>query len=273
MMRTRRDFPNAWQALALTVATVFAMFALALGWDAVAGAAGPPSDSAAGIAAINATALALVLLYGWRRSDELVTPLFRFEFFSPTLLAPLLLLVLGASIVLSDLDNAVQRLWPVPRELAEFLQSLLREGPVTGVVLLVVAPVGEELLFRGMILRGLIANHGVSKAILGSSLLFAAVHLNPWQAVPTFFVGLLLAWLFVRTRSLPLCILLHALWNGWSWFLATGAAGISIPGYTENPLGPPALQPVAFTFAGALLLAVGFFWLKRRLDRDAQRAL
>ena len=145
-------------------------------------------------------------------------------------------------------------------------------GADSTALLLLVAPIGEELLFRGMILRGLLANYGVPKAILGSSLLFAAVHLNPWQAVPTFFVGVLLAWLFVRTRSLPLCILVHALWNGWSWFLATGAAGIEIPGYTGSLLGPPVFQPVIFTSAGVLAAAVGFLWLRGRLDRDAQRA-
>ena len=50
-------------------------------------------------------------------------------------------------------------------------------------------------------------------AIFLSGLLFSLFHLNPWQMTYTFFLGLLLGWLMVRTRSLPLTILVHSLNN------------------------------------------------------------
>lgn len=86
-----------------------------------------------------------------------------------------------------------------------------------GVALLVGAvavPLLEELLFRGVILSGLLRSQRPWVAIGQSALLFGLIHFNPAQSVSTALVGLLLGWLYYRTRSLGLCIALHALNNG-----------------------------------------------------------
>jgi membrane protease YdiL (CAAX protease family) len=58
---------------------------------------------------------------------------------------------------------------------------------------LVVAPVAEELFFRGLVLHGYARRYGLTKAVWGSAVLFAAFHLNPWQAVLALPLGLALA--------------------------------------------------------------------------------
>lgn len=65
------------------------------------------------------------------------------------------------------------------------------------------APLAEELVFRGAILKALLGwskNHWMAIAI--SALLFALVHGNPVQMPHAFLVGLLLGWMYYRTGSI-----------------------------------------------------------------------
>lgn len=82
---------------------------------------------------------------------------------------------------------------------------------VTAVCLL--APVLEEMLFRGLILRSFLGQYQRSTAIGASALLFGVAHLNIYQFVAAFAIGLLLGWLYERTRSLVPCIALHGAYN------------------------------------------------------------
>lgn len=65
------------------------------------------------------------------------------------------------------------------------------------------APVAEEMVFRGAILKSLLGafkSHWLAIAV--SALLFAAVHLNPAQMPHAFLVGLLIGWMYYRTDSI-----------------------------------------------------------------------
>jgi membrane protease YdiL (CAAX protease family) len=77
----------------------------------------------------------------------------------------------------------------------------------------VLAPVLEEMLFRGVLLRAFLKHHPRWGAISYSALLFGAAHLNVYQFLLAFWLGLLLGWLFERSRSLLPCIALHAAVN------------------------------------------------------------
>lgn len=84
----------------------------------------------------------------------------------------------------------------------------------------ILAPIMEELLCRGLILRGLIAN-GKSPlaAIVWSALIFGVIHLNPWQAIPAFLTGLLFGWLYYKTKCIWVPIWLHFVNNATTTFL------------------------------------------------------
>lgn len=65
------------------------------------------------------------------------------------------------------------------------------------------APIAEELVFRGAVLRSLLrwnANHWLCIGL--SALAFALVHGNPAQMPHAFIIGLLLGWLYYRTGSI-----------------------------------------------------------------------
>jgi len=78
----------------------------------------------------------------------------------------------------------------------------------------IMAPILEELIFRGVILDGLLKKYRATGAIFLSALLFGIVHLNPWQFVGAFLLGLLFGWVYWQTKSLLLTILLHFFNNG-----------------------------------------------------------
>lgn len=72
------------------------------------------------------------------------------------------------------------------------------------------APVCEELVFRGAVLRALLrwsSQHWV--AITVSALFFALIHANPAQMPHAFIIGLLLGWLYYRTDSVVPGIVYH----------------------------------------------------------------
>lgn len=76
-----------------------------------------------------------------------------------------------------------------------------------------IAPICEEIFFRGFVLPGLLHDLSPTWAILISSLLFAVAHADPGSFVPLFVIGLCLAFLRLRTGSSWANILLHTLNN------------------------------------------------------------
>lgn len=95
------------------------------------------------------------------------------------------------------------------------------------ILIAVVAPMAEELFFRGMLYPLLRQRWAVWPAILVNGLLFSLIHILPPLLPGLFLVGVVLAWVREKSGSIIPCILLHALQNGivlWSIYqLANGA--------------------------------------------------
>ena len=70
----------------------------------------------------------------------------------------------------------------------------------------------EEFLFRGAILSNCLP-FGKGKAILISALLFSLMHRNPAQILYTFVAGILLGIIYVKTKSIWNCVILHTVNN------------------------------------------------------------
>jgi len=103
----------------------------------------------------------------------------------------------------------------VPQESVRMLQQGIPLGPEICLALLAiaVAPVTEELLFRG-ILYPFIKQQGYPNlALWGTSVLFGLLHLNLMAFLPLTFLGLVLAWLYETTDNLMAPILAHSFFN------------------------------------------------------------
>ena len=77
----------------------------------------------------------------------------------------------------------------------------------------VLAPFGEEVFFRGFLLAALVPVMGGLRGALVSSGLFAVAHLNVGTLLPIFVMGMLLAWLYLRTGSIWPSIVAHTAQN------------------------------------------------------------
>lgn len=85
--------------------------------------------------------------------------------------------------------------------------------PYMMVIIVFAAPLFEEMVFRGIILDGFLKRQPPWRAILMSALLFGIAHINFLQFLNGFLLGLVLGWIYWKTSSLWLCILIHFINN------------------------------------------------------------
>jgi len=169
-----------------------------------------------------------------------------------------IILVFAASIIFSQAVNFL-RVFVEAEFYQEIVQGMREENILMIVLTLVIMPaLLEEIIFRGIIMRGLIYNHGFKFAMLFSSLLFAFVHFNLIQGLSAFFMGLVLGWLYWRYNSLLIPIMAH----GFNNLLAIiFNRSFYIPGYSFAE--ELVFQPFGFTLLGIVLFILGIYLVYR----------
>ncbi len=170
-----------------------------------------------------------------------------------------MMLVPALVLVISTLVNIETNAFPLSDSERALFERLGDDDLATTLLGCLIAPVVEEMLFRGVILRGFLQRYERSHAIWASAALFGLAHLNIYQFVAALLLGALSGWLYERSRSLVPCIALHAGYNTALWLLAhpssdaDGAAGTPITG--------------GFWIASLMLAAVGMLYLVRAFQR------
>jgi len=119
-----------------------------------------------------------------------------------------------------------------PRDLTPYFEQMYKNSTkffekaisnqVSGFLsICILAPIVEEILFRGILLRGLLQNVKIKPiyAILFTSLIFGVAHVNPWQLLGAGTLGIVFGFVYYRTKSLWLCIFLHVLNNATSFYM------------------------------------------------------
>lgn len=87
---------------------------------------------------------------------------------------------------------------------------------VLSVFAVIVAPLIEEIFFRGILYPTLRQRWGILPAVLGSSLIFSLLHFHPPTFLPLFVLAVILSLALEFTGSLPACVLAHSLFNSLS---------------------------------------------------------
>lgn len=157
-----------------------------------------------------------------------------------------------ATMAMAFLADSLNILMPEAPEWFEKAMEQIMDAPVwiTLISVSVFAPLFEEWLCRGMVLRGLLQKTHPVSAILVSATFFAVLHMNPWQALPAFLLGILFGYVYYKTGSLKLTMLMHCVNN-------TMAVVFSkIPSLEEAEGFADVLSPWAY--AGVLVACVAF---------------
>jgi len=77
----------------------------------------------------------------------------------------------------------------------------------------IIAPIYEELLFRGILFPKLLQKTNLIWAIVLSSLVFAILHFHLSALLPLFVLSIILSFTYLYTSTIWACISLHALFN------------------------------------------------------------
>lgn len=171
-------------------------------------------------------------------------------------IAPVIFCALGLAILSNELGNLLNSLQPISPEYTKMFDNLMSQN-LFGLLfaVAVIAPVTEELIFRGVIQDGLQLTYRTQIAILTSAILFGLVHGLPWLILNAFLLGLFFSWLKLKTGSLGPGMLAHAVYNAVP-FVLTKEFNIEIPGLKALE-GTTAFQPLWLDLLGLALLTAG----------------
>jgi uncharacterized protein len=260
MMNLKKDYPGFWHAVLLCGTFVAVQIFLTIPFAIVDVIFKRHLVShPAMIGVVNLAACTVVVIMGRLIGKTAITEMFAFRRVSGLAVAGVIIASGGAIILLSEVDNLVRIVLPPPELFVRIMRELVFSPEhvwASLFLLVVVAPVTEEVMFRGLILRGFLRRFNVAAAFVLSSMLFGLVHMNPWQFVSATALGVLFAWWYARTQSLIPSMIGHALIN------ATVAGCQSLPfkirGFNEmRSFGSTELQPFWFDALGLLLLVIG----------------
>lgn len=176
---------------------------------------------------------------------------------------------LGMTPISDELDRLVQKLLPMPIEIFRALESLMQFKTAGDMVMLilalvVVAPVGEEMLFRGLLQGTLERGGDINKAVFSTALIFTFIHFNPWWVVEILVVGVLLGVLAWRSNSILPCIVMHAVTNGLS-LAAINSTPQKLDWYEWKGHVAP-----YWIVSGAVLVYLGFKWVYHSTRKEFQ---
>lgn len=178
------------------------------------------------------------------------------------------LLVILATISASFCADPISSLLPpMPPALEAALKSMTNGTLwVNFLCVSIFAPFFEEWLCRGMILRGLLNNKMRPVwAIVISALFFAVIHANPWQAIPAFLLGCLFGYVYYKTGSLKLTMLMHFTNNTLALIVSSIAAFKDMDSWMQVLPG----ERYWMIFSGGILLLVLIILSFRKIPSES----
>lgn len=141
--------------------------------------------------------------------------LIRGEYAFPSKPFPIAIVLLGAVSLIAlhlFLDPLIS-LIPPSELLNKLVTEIVKEPRLYFFMIVLAAPILEELFFRGIILDGYLKNYEPKQAVLVSAFLFGAFHGNLPQGVGAFLSGILIGWIYWKTNSILAAISIHLINN------------------------------------------------------------
>jgi membrane protease YdiL (CAAX protease family) len=261
-MESKNEYPGLGHAVLLILAIFLFQVAFGIPLSIFGDIAQHPVLLAVG----NVFAFVLVLRFGIQKNQRSAGEILPLGSVRAMLLLPITVSILGLGILLSELDNLLRFALPPPQWFLDLFNGLTDTSSVpweSFIALVIVAPLTEELFFRGLVLRGFLSRYSVPVSVLLSAFLFGLLHANPWQFFSATLLGIIFAWWFLRTRSLLPCLVGHSFNN--SIVLFNPLLPFKIRGFnTVDSASAIQFQPLWLDLTGTGLLILGI-WLFLRL--------
>ncbi|SFO83992.1 hypothetical protein SAMN05428949_6698 [Chitinophaga sp. YR627] len=178
-----------------------------------------------------------------------------FNSIQPVLIPVLIICTLGLIVGMERLATLI----PMPKVVEKMFEDLFKKDVFSIITIVIAAPLLEEILCRGIILKGLLQRYPARKAIIISALFFGLVHMNPWQALPAFCIGLFMGWIFYKTNSIIPGIIVHATNNGMA------ALFLFFPGDKQDLLSLVGMPYyIILCVSAALLVALSCLYIHKK---------
>ena len=149
--------------------------------------------------------------------------------------------------------------WVNKIPMPDFINRAFEEIAMTPIVMIltiaVIAPIYEEVIFRGILLRGMANKMNKTLALVVSALFFAMLHMNIPQGINAFFLGLIIGSIYLSTGSIYLCIFAHFINN---------SVGITISGALQLVTGKYTILTRGIAFVvGITILIIAYNYYKK----------
>ncbi len=156
----------------------------------------------------------------------------------------------------------------MPEVLKRTLKSITDNSGWAFITTVITAPILEEYLLRGVIMRGLLKHSTPLRAIIWSAALFAVIHFNIWQAIGAFLAGCFIGWIYWKTHSFWACIYIHMVNNGISYFIYLLNPNLDVDTTYREILAPYGSYAYPFMYiACSVALIVILYYLNKYLPK------
>lgn len=229
-------YPKLWQVFIILLLTLFIIFVVGVIAFLIGGGKGVLLSEAI----IIIPALFFTLIYNY--SPVL---LFRLRPIKLNVLVISLIIGIAMTVISDEIDRLIQIIINIPESFRLIYEKFLVINSISDFFIVVfsaviLAPVLEEMLFRGFLQTTLEKNINIKAAIIVTSIIFAIFHAYPWVLLQIFIIGVVMGIMAWKSNSIIPSMMVHLINNGialifvnsrpeqYSWYLYKGHVSIPI---------------------------------------------
>ncbi len=249
-MNQNSYYPNIFDSIVILVIFVFLsmVFGMLIAMGTIS--QGILQDYSTFLGYVLAAGGTLLIVLRFKKLKNPEEQLFHNKKVRPSTTTISIILILAVIITIEPLTNLI----PVPDIFKEMMREMFSKTFPAFLTAVIAAPILEELIFRGIILEGLLRNYNPLKAIVVTNLLFGIAHMNPWQFVGAFLIGIFISWIYMKTRSIILPVLMHLANNLLSYLLIYFSSESPFDITLKKMLGSSALYILILSFSALTVI-------------------
>lgn len=185
---------------------------------------------------------------------------FKFSKFNFKQFLYLLLMLIGTRIIVDYILEVIVTLFPSTLSTTEVLNDALSLDNIwiSLLLLAVLPPVAEELLFRGVTLNSFMHKYTPWIGIIISSVLFGVFHMNLLQGINACILGIVLGYSYYKTKSIFVPIILHSLNNAYA---------VVLDFCPSLSLDIPLMDSILLVILAVTLVASSFYFIEKELRK------